>query len=280
MSVLLGLHDWLGLNDAIRYARHIGLEADFSDFLRTYTFFEFPLKINCKDAEIYALKLSDGQKSYPHTIYPYENSSIEKFESENGSFIYLNNTVDVTGPLYQFAYGLNDGVFVRVILGGLDDFINDRYQTVPVYLMDTSWDGDSHRLCFKLIKLENFLSVTYQDFLLLSRIHIEKLVHRALGHPDPISDDSSISQPVPVPAFSNSDHESYPPELHAAQLLWEGLYIKGEKNPHHPHQQAATLWLEKNKDTLPTSELANAGSEAMIKRLVTITTPASKKAKK
>lgn len=117
--------------------------------------------------------------------------------------------------------------------------------------------------------------VHYHD-LLIPAVDLEAAINN-----QPVSPPSIETPPHDItPAFCDNSHESYPTELHAALMLWEALYIKGEKNLNHPHQHAAKLWLEKNKDKLPTSDLANAGSNAMRDRLVTITTPSAKKAKK
>lgn len=83
-----------------------------------------------------------------------------------------------------------------------------------------------------------------------------------------------------APAYLSPSHESYPPELAAAVMLWEALYIRGEKSQHHGHTQAAKLWLEKNRDSLPTAHLSNHGSTAWLERLTSITSPDAKKQKR
>lgn len=285
MSALLALHDWLGMKDAIRYAKHIGLETNDSDFFSAYTVCEFPLKIDFKNPAIYIFEPSADEKSYPHRVYVGENVSYERWESEKGFVSRIKLPLDVAKDHYQNGYGLDEAVWVLAMIGDIDfnadfDWEKEYRSTVPFYRKDSDWGEEGYRVYFEMILWSHILHGSCNNLLLFSRVHIEKLVSRALGRPELVSEEPSLTNPVLLPAFSDSNHESYPPELHAAQLLWEGLYINGEKNPHHPHQQAATTWLEKNKDKLPTSELANAGSDAMIKRLVTITTPSAKKAKK
>lgn len=267
MSELLRLREWLGINDAIRYAKYLGLHAEKSDFFSAYTESDYPLRLTNENGRLF-LFIPKEEGNYPRKIWMTWNEEQSRWDNQDGSVVAAGNWIDIAPKMYQRRYSHFETV------GIVDDiaFEGDT-EVAPVY-----WETHKDQL-----QDSDFSAITWGDIsgdhsgnaLELSRKHIEALVRRAMGQPEP-----EKKPDLPAPLFASADHESYPPELHTAALLWEALYIKGEKKPHHSHKQAATLWLRKNQETMPTAGLSNNGSDAMTERLITITTPAAKKPKR
>lgn len=282
MSDLLRLREWLGLSDAMRYLKHIGLDASIEDFFYAYTASDYPLKVDFKNPPLYFFEPIGN--SYPHWVENGECLKYGEWKSEKGIMHRTNIPLDVAAGNVQTGYGSGEAVWVRAIVGEIDwdnfDLDKDYHKTVPIYWDSSRWNGDYDESCFEMVFWGQLLSNSLSNSLIFSRSHIDKLYQRTQGKNEEVIEEPQQKKTHSKLSFCDNTHDSYPPELHAALLLWEGLYIKGEKNPNHPHQQAASLWLEKNKDSLPTADLINAGSDAMTKRLITITTPSAKKPKK
>lgn len=122
----------------------------------------------------------------------------------------------------------------------------------------------------------------YRDSLQIPAVDLESVLSGAIprrAEEDRTGEQAAIATRI-TPAYLSPSHESYPSELAAAVMLWEALYIRGEKSQHHGHTQAAKIWLEKNGDSLPTAHLSNHGSTAWLERLTSITSPDAKKPKR
>lgn len=275
MSELLRLCEWLGFSDAIRYAKYLGIDATKSDFFRAYSAADFPMRLSSTDNQLFGFTPSTLDGGYPYSLWAEWSSVKNEWESEEGTLCDLFSVVDIAKSLYQRHYGTNETVWI------IDDipFGDEHIKPVPVY-----WKtGKTHEFepDFRMIKWGDISNDYCANALELSRKHVEIIVRRALGQPEPKGPElAKATPPIPIPAFCDNAHESYPSELHAAVMLWEGLYLRGERSPHHGHTQSAKLWLEKNGDKLPTTHLSNHGSGAWIDRLTSITNPEAKKQKR
>lgn len=266
MSELLRLREWLGFDDAMRYAKHLGLNATKIDFFLTYTEAKFPLKLaRGRASHLLCSIVPSTANTFPAWPSGVWNRELRGWKGDCGVIYAIYSDVEPSNP---FSLSFDER---------------------EVVLIMSPFPGVSIAPCFWAEPGDKFQTVVWRDLigedagnvLAVSTKHVEMIVRRALGQPETATQETAqMPQPAPLPPFCDNTHESYPTELHTAFMLWEALYIKGEKNQNHPHQQAAKLWLGKNKDKLPTADLANADSDAMRDRLVTITTPSAKKAKK
>lgn len=269
MSELLRLREWLGINDAIRYAEYLGLHAKKLDFFRAYTDMKHPLRLTNSDHRLYSFVSTKKDGLYPRNLWPTWNEERNLWETQDGVIVSAGVWVDIATNRSQGGYSHHEILWIT------DDlpFDDKPLDVTPVY-----WESHMSSMAAPY-----FSAVTWGDVagdhsgnsLELSRKHIETLVRLAMGQPEP-----EKKPDLPAPLFANADHESYPPELHTAAMLWEAMYIKNERNQNHSHSQAARLWLQKNQDTMPTAGLSNNGSDAMIERLIKITTPEAKKPKR
>ena len=280
MSDFLRLREWFGFDDATRYVDGLlgcnhdgsfGSSKQNEDFFLAYLEAGFPMKIasgyyiphNELGDDTFPTCYSDirfmGDGSYESSdgvtrFYRY-SSPLDVYEGNKNRQADLSSHVWVVGPvpfedpsclIYQYAN---------------DDFSND------------------------------FVALTWRDLvcygtnmLLLSRKHVESLVQSAkedsASMPVVQSQQSLKPEADLEHQYADEHHDSYPPELHAAIMLWEGLYVKGERNLHHSHSQAAELWINKNADLMPTVNQSNHGTRKFIDRLTTVTSPQTLKQKK
>lgn len=277
MSELLRLHDWLCLDDAVRFIRHLGISADKDDFFNAYRVGRLPLRIACHEIFAYSLIPDEPEeRGYPHSVHGYWNEGRNAVETDAGAMVRCHES-SLRVAEYWRQGEFSSGSTIWVMSPGDDvPFDESGYTAAPLY-----WDETGHGQSFFIVTWGLMLTQYAGKNLLFSRPDIETLVRRAKGEAAP-----EHTAPAAAPSASqqkpylNPSHESYPPELAAAIMLWEALYIRGEKSQHHLHTQAAKAWLEKNWDRLPTAGLPNAASDAMISRLSTITAPADRKPKK
>ena len=280
MSDFLRLREWLGFDDATRYVdRLLGCSHDGSfgsskqkeDFFLAYLEAGFPMKIASGYYTPYNHLVDDnfltcysdirfldgGGYSSSDGITSFHQSSapLEVYQGTKNRQVDLNSYVWVVDPIpfedsqclvYQYVNG---------------DFCSD--------LAALSWRD---LVCYGT------------NMLLLSRQHVDTLVQSAIddSHSASVAGQQQSSEPPHCAEHEYTDelHDSYPPELHAAIMLWEGLYVKGERNLHHSHSQAAELWIKKNADLMPTVNQSNHGTRKFIDRLTTVTSPQTLKKKK
>lgn len=272
MTELLGLREWLSLDDAVRRLRDLGIEnATPLDLFHSYAEADYSLRIEHR-AQAFCCPHADGK--------PYWTASIPATWSfEEDSYVPTNGKLDKFGtePMKVAPKGWQRGFtkLAPVMVAEPLPFDDNAPEYLPVYNLEHC-NGE---LQFNLVYWEQLLWEQPVFELQFYRPHLDELVARAKGEATSTPGERAQAEQQ-EPKYLSPTHESYPPELAAAVMLWEGLYVHGEKSQHHLHTQAAKAWLEKNWDRLPTAGLPNAASDAMINRLSTITAPADRKPKK
>lgn len=276
MSDLLRLREWLSLNDALRHLANMGLRAPKLDLFNAYTEAGFPLQLET-NFDGYSTTPAEFGGKWPGEVDAEWSSNTQQFVPKRGAMYRLTRPNLMVHEGSQCGFTSNAVVFLEDPLS----FDENKPDPMPIYALRL----DDRQQIFSVVTWGEILAEPPTFSLKLHRAHLDKLVQRIdevdAPEQNPASDDArdpaAASAPPP---YLSPTHESYPPELATAVMLWEALYLRGEKSQHHGHTHAAKLWLEKNRDSLPTAHLTNHGSGEWFNRLTTITSPEAKKQKR
>ena len=259
----------MDVNDASRYLNSLGMDDPIPDLLRAYIELKLPMQLY--------------QGLYvPEFVGPGYAWSKLALERPDGVFYDGDDLLHHLGFFANVTYppGRDDVVYIEspIPIWNGDDFDD---QVAPVYVRSGPTEYGE---CFDLFTWDWAITTSHRSFLRLNRKALDQMYSLATGKSEELDahhqERPRVEPAKASPLYLEESHDSYPPELHAAIMLWEGLYVKGERNTHHSHSQAAERWIEKNADLMPTVNQSNHGTRKFIDRLVTVTSPQTRKQRK
>lgn len=181
MSRLLGLRQWLGIVDALRYMRMLEMEGCQNDFFQAYVAAGFPLRLANPKGVFYTLEdVPSGR--YPRYIGETEwNDGV--CQTEKGTLHSIDAEIEIAPGRWQQGYMPTGPVWA--FDASIVDF--DRESVSPIYHL---WDHEG-KSRFEFLTWGDLMLDWTEGALLFSRPHIETLVNQALGKesktPDQVS---------------------------------------------------------------------------------------------
>lgn len=172
MSRLLGLREWLGLIDAMRYMRVLGMEGSQKDFFLAYAAAELPMKITCQRGDFFTLA-AETPNCYPHYLGAVDWNG-RACKTDSGNLYPADSEMFVASGKWQQGYNQYSAVWVNDPLS----FDLKRQEVEPIYHALDFDDGPSR---FEHLTWGDLMMDWAEGALQFSRPHIEELVSRALG---------------------------------------------------------------------------------------------------